>query len=157
MSFPIHLCTCFTSLSLDTGSAGWLASSVHSREAECKRASERALTHSRVSSGSFSICLSRCDLVKTGIPVYTVVWVSKQHISFGPWIEHRALKCPLPPSTHLALEACPWFTGFTAGQGVAESQICRNKALEQSMFRCLQYLLPGQKSDKDCSTEGQKF
>lgn len=39
----------------------------------------------------------------------------------------------------------------------AESQICRNKTLAQSVFRCLQYLLPGQKSDKGCTTEGGKF
>lgn len=40
---------------------------------------------------------------------------------------------------------------------MAENQICRNKTLAQFVFRCLQYLLPGQKSDKGCTTEGGKF
>lgn len=40
---------------------------------------------------------------------------------------------------------------------MAESQICRNKTLVQSVFRWLQYLLPGQKSDKGYGTEGRKF
>lgn len=105
MLFPIHRRTRFTSLSLDTGSAGEQCAYLGSRV----RASERVLTHSSVSSGSFTICLSRCDLVKAGIPVYTDVWISKQHIPFGPWIEQWALKCPppRPPRHTLPLKYVP--------------------------------------------------
>lgn len=44
---------------------------------------------------------------------------------------------------------------------MADSQICKKKkkktSLVQLKFRCLKYLLSGQKSDKGCITEEGKF